>query len=63
MLNIAQKTEKTPITKRPQGRLYKRSIEEVEDENEAKELEISSSKSELELIKYITHRTRSSKEK
>jgi hypothetical protein len=49
--------------KRPRGRLYKCLIKEVEDENEAEKLEILSSESELELIKYIACRTRLKKVK
>jgi hypothetical protein len=63
MLNITQETERTLVAKRPRGRLYKRLIEKVEDENKVKKLEILLSESELELIECITCRTRLSKVK
>ena len=59
VLRVAREVESKPVAKRPRGRPRKRPIEEVADEDEAEELESSSSESESQLIESVARRTRS----
>jgi DDE superfamily endonuclease/Tc5 transposase DNA-binding domain/helix-turn-helix, Psq domain len=59
VLKIVREAEEKPKEKKPRGRPRKRPIEELEEDIEEKELENSSSDSELELDECVARRTRS----
>ena len=59
ILDIAREVETKPVAKRPRGRLYKRPIEEAEEEEEAEVLENSILALDNKLVDYIVYRTRS----
>ncbi|KFZ24937.1 hypothetical protein V502_00572 [Pseudogymnoascus sp. VKM F-4520 (FW-2644)] len=59
VLDVAREVESKPVAKRPCGRLYKRPIKEVKEEEEVEVLENSLSTSDNELVDYVARRTRS----